>query len=211
MRPQHVGSSFKILHAIYACVLIGAPTNPTPYRSAHRSESHLHTRTLSITIPSNGISRSLGRLTPEYTPRRAPPGLRDRSRQLGTGSSSVLVIPSHTPPPSYHHHPISTRNHPTSTAPQPPAPPHQKVCLSTLPHSPTSRRRVEATCMPRRSCRPHARCVGPNIVFTPSGSPSTLAGLQSHPLQLASRGIPMPGRRGRGFCQQHETSGSPTH
>ena len=131
--------------------------------------------------------------------------VRNRSKQLGTGSSSVLVIPSHTPPPSYHHHPISTRNHPTSTAPQPPAP-HQKVCLSPLPHSPTSRR-VKATCMPHRSCRP----LWANIVFTPSGSPSTLAGLQSHPLQLASRGIPMPGRRGRGFCQQRKTSGAPTH
>ena len=140
MRPQHAGSSFKILHAIYACVLIGAPTNPTPYRSAHRSESHLHTRTLSITIPSNGISRSLGRLTPEYTPRRAPPGLRDRSRQLGTGSSSVLVIPSHTPPPSYHHHPISTRNHPTTA-------PH---------HSPQHLHTKRFACPPSRTHPRHA-------------------------------------------------------
>ena len=45
--------------------------------------------------------------------------------------------PTTTPPPSPYQHP---QPHPTSTAPQPPAP-HQKVCLSTLPHTPTSRRR----------------------------------------------------------------------
>ena len=143
VRPQHVGSSFKILHAIYACVLIGAPTNPTPYRSAHRSESHLHTRTLSITIPSNGISRSLGRLTPEYTPRRAPPGLRDRSRQLGTGSSSVLVIPSHTRttliPPSPYQHPQPPHQHRT-TAPSTSTPKGLPVHPPALTHVTPPRR-----------------------------------------------------------------------
>ena len=60
-----------------------------------------------------------------------------RNRRQPQASRYPVPHPTTTPPPSPYQHP---QPHPTSTAPQPPAP-HQKVCLSTLPHTSTSRRR----------------------------------------------------------------------
>ena len=184
-----------------------------PLTAQHTAQRVICTRALCPLPfrPMAFLALSAGSPLSTYTPRRAPPGLRDRSRQLGTGSSSVLVIPSHTRttliPPSPYQHPQPPHQHRT-TAPS--TTPKGLPVLYTLLHTHTSRRqRVEATCMPRRSRRPHAPST--NIGFTPWGSPSMLVGLQSHPLQIASRGIPMPGRRGRGFCQQRKTSGAPTH
>ena len=129
-----------------------------PLTAQHTAQRVICTRALCPLQfrPMAFLALSAGSPLSTYTPRRAPPGLRDRSRQLGTGSSSVLVIPSHTRttliPPSPYQHPQPPHQHRTtapSTTPKglpvhPPAhthvtPPARRSNMHAAPKSQTAR------------------------------------------------------------------------
>ena len=108
---------------------------------------------------------------------------RRRANTTRGGSHSVtrypVPHPTTTPPPSPYQHPQPPHQHRTTAPSTTPKglPVHPPAHIHVTP---PTRRSAPATCVLRQSRRLHTP-PSPNIVFTPLGPRSTLAGLRSHP------------------------------